>query len=136
MAVQLGSGMKAPETAGSSDAFVRAIAGEVMAQLQSRLAELDRRIAQVVNTKQPVHVAPSTASVQVAAPNVTMTPTIQVDVPDIELPEMTMTCTVEMPGVDRLADLLERIVGVLEQPVERTVQRDHGVITSVTERRV
>lgn len=139
MAVQLGSAFaqSTPESA-SLDGFARAIAAEVQRAVEARLAEMDKRIGQVASQKQPVSVQPSTAQVHVAAPDVTVTPSFTVNVPEFpELPEIeTINCVVEMPGCDRLAAVLEELLVVLKSPVEKVVSRDRGVIVGVTERRV
>lgn len=137
MTVELGSPFTPPKNdAPSSDVFVRAIVGEVTRQLASQFSEIDRRIAAIA-TRAPAPVNVQASPVHVPAPQVTVAaPQVSLS-PSIEMPEMgPMTCTVEMPGLDRLCGLLEQMVGLMQRPVEKTVQRDRGVITSVTERRV
>lgn len=108
-----------------AESFIDALKNDIVAELESRLL---RPIVQVP----PAHVA-------VAAPNVAVTPTIQVDVPETAPAEIT----VALPGVDDLCACLDRIdthltelATLLRTPVTRTFYRDsQGMIERTTETR-
>lgn len=86
----------------------------------SVLSEVRAAILAAMPPAPVVHVdAPPPATVNIAAP----------DMPD-------MTCTVEMPGIDKLVTVLNDIRDLLRAPTQRDVRRDsEGQITAIVETR-
>ena len=126
MPVELGSGFKAPPSMYSD------ILGELFAQLDKRLNEQDDKIRQALALRQNVVVQPSPVPVSVAAPNVEVTPTFKVDVPESEAVDLS-TLEAEITGLR--ADV-KALTAALMQPVVREVQRDADkLINRVIERR-